>query len=84
AKELGYHEKYLSTAFHKATGIPLKRYLVSERLNEAKRLLADTNYTVAEVAYYLNFENPHNFSRFFKKECGITPLEYRTQLTTDK
>lgn len=84
AKELGYHEKYLSTAFHKATGIPLKRYLVSERLNEAKRLLADTNYTVAEVAYYLNFENPHNFSRFFKKECGITPLEYRTQLTAQK
>lgn len=78
AKELGYHEKYLSAAFRKEAGIPLKRYLTQERIKEAKRLLTDTDYTVAEVAYYLNFENPHNFSRFFKKECGITPLAFRT------
>lgn len=83
AKELGYHEKYLSAAFRRETGISLKRYLVSERLSEAKRLLADTDYTVAEVAYYLNFENPHNFSRFFKKESGITPLAYRSTRTRE-
>lgn len=79
ASELGYHEKYLSAAFRKVAGVPLKQYLMDERLKEAKRLLADTDYTVSEVSYYLNFENPHNFSRFFKKECGMTPLAYRAE-----
>lgn len=77
ARELGYHEKYLSAVFRKTEGITLKRYLIQERLKEAKRLLLDTNYTVAEVAYYLNFQSPHNFSRFFKQEAGCTPCEYR-------
>lgn len=77
AKELGYHEKYLSQVFHATEGISLKRYLTMQRLREAERLLLETNYTIAEVAYYLNFQNPHNFSRFFKQEKGVSPVEYR-------
>lgn len=77
ARELGYHEKYLSTVFRKTEGVTIKRFLSEERMKEAKRILLDTEYTVAEVAYHLNFRNPHNFSRFFKKEEGLTPSEYR-------
>lgn len=79
ASELGYHEKYLSAVFREREGITLKGYLSAQRLAEAKRILSETNFTVAEVAYCLNFENPHNFSRFFKREEGITPSEYRAQ-----
>ena len=77
ARELGYHEKYLSAVFHESEGITLKRYLVNTRLAEAKRLLLETDYTVSEVAYYLNFPSPHNFSRFFKQETGMTASEFR-------
>ncbi len=77
ARELGYHEKYLSAAFHAAEGITLKRYLLNMRLSEAKRLLLETDYTVSEVAYYLNFPSPHNFSRFFRNEAGVTASEFR-------
>lgn len=77
ARELGYHEKYLSSAFRRHEGITLKRYLTQKRMAEAKRLLLDTDYTVAEVSFYLNFPSPHNFSRFFKKEEGETPVAYR-------
>ncbi len=77
ARELGYHEKYLSAIFHETTGQPLKRFLIQTRLTEAERLLSDTDYTVTEVAYYLNFQNPNNFSRFFRSERGMTPQEYR-------
>ncbi len=78
ARELGYHEKYLSAVFHEAEGVTLKRYIVNERLSEAKRLLMETDYTVAEVAYYLNFPSPHNFSRFFKQETGMTATAFRS------
>jgi len=77
AKELGYHEKYLSTVFHATEGITLKRYLTEQRAKEAKRLLLETNMSITEVAYFLNFQNPHNFSRFFKETTGMTPLAYR-------
>lgn len=77
AKELGYHEKYLSSVFHEVEKIPLKRYLLQTRLKEAERLLIDSDYTIAEVAYYLNFQSPHNFSRFFREHTGITPTEYQ-------
>ncbi len=77
ARELGYHEKYLSTVFHETEGVTLKKYLAETRLAEAKRLLLETDYTVTEVAYYLNFPSPHNFSRFFKQETGLTASEFR-------
>ena len=78
ARELGYHEKYLSTVFHEVEGITLKKFLTETRLAEAKRLLLETDYTVTEVAYYLNFPSPHNFSRFFKQETGLTASEFRS------
>ncbi len=77
ARALGYHEKYLSAVFHRTEGVTLKRYLVETRLNEAKRLLTDTDYGVAEVASCLNFASAHNFSRFFKAETGLTPTQFR-------
>lgn len=77
ARELGYHEKYLSAVFRKTEGITLKRYLTDRRTEEAKRLLLETDYTVTEVANYLNFRSPHNFCRFFKTETGMTATEYR-------
>lgn len=77
ARELGYHEKYLSAVFHRTEGITLKRFLVEERLGEAKRLLLDSDYPIAEITACLNFENAHNFSRFFKTETGMSPTAFR-------
>lgn len=79
ARELGYHEKYLSTVFRETEGITLKRYLTNRRMTEARRLLLETDFTVAEVGYYLNFESPHNFCRAFKADAGVTPSEFRNQ-----
>lgn len=79
ADGLGYHEKYLSAVFRETEGITLKRYLSKRRTAEAKHLLTETDFTVAEIAYFLGFDDPHNFSRFFKHEEGLTPSEYRNK-----
>ena len=79
ARALGYHEKYLSAAFHSGEGVTLKRYIDERRLAEAKRLLIETDYTVAQISYYLNFPSPHNFARFFKARTGMTAGEYRSK-----
>ncbi len=53
--------------------------LIRDRiLLEAKRMLTSADMTVTEIAYNLNFKDNSYFNRFFKKEVGSTPDEFRT------
>jgi len=55
--------------------------LIRDRiLLEAKRLLTNAGMTVTEIAYNLNFQDNSYFNRFFKKNVGMTPDEFRKQL----
>jgi AraC family transcriptional activator of pobA len=52
--------------------------LVQDRaILEAKRALLYSNMTVAEVGYYLGFDDPAYFSRFFAKAEGLSPRGFR-------
>ena len=52
--------------------------VIRERLAiEAKRQLAHTNRTAAEIGYGLGFKDPAYFARFFKRETGASPSGYR-------
>jgi AraC family transcriptional activator of pobA len=46
-------------------------------INEAKKYLLNTNYSVSEISYFLNFKDPAYFTRLFKKQTGVTPTEFR-------
>jgi len=52
-------------------------------LLEAKRLLTNARMTVTEIAYDLNFQDNSYFNRFFKKDTGMTPEEFRKQFHTE-
>lgn len=73
----------LTRAFHN------KQYtiagLISEcRLQEAKKLLRNTDKPVATIAYALNFHCPKNFKRLFIKRFQISPLDYQKSLHIKK
>ena len=52
--------------------------LIRDRvLLEAKRLLTNADMNVTQIAYELNFQDNSYFNRFFKKEVGMTPEEFR-------
>lgn len=52
--------------------------LIRDRvLLEAKRLLTNADMTVTEIAYELNFQDNSYFNRFFKKNVGVTPEDFR-------
>jgi AraC family transcriptional regulator, transcriptional activator of pobA len=51
---------------------------INERLmSEAKSLIKHTALDISEIAYKLNFTDPANFGKFFKKNSGLTPLQFR-------
>lgn len=57
--------------------------LIRDRvLLEAKRLLTNADETVTEIAYDLNFQDNSYFTRFFKKNEGVTPEEFRKKIIT--
>lgn len=69
--------KTLSNFFKKhEVQSPLKT--INERIAlEAKRLLRNSDKTAEEIAYELGYNEPSHFSKFFKKQEGVSPLTYR-------
>ena len=62
--------------FKKATGTTVGEYILSRRLKLAKVLIKE-GHRISDVAERSGFNNPCHFIRTFKKETGITPLQYR-------
>ena len=51
--------------------------MTSMKMEEAKRLLAVTKKSAAEIALYLGYSSQSYFVKVFKRQFGITPGEYR-------
>ncbi|MFP7493900.1 helix-turn-helix domain-containing protein [Terribacillus saccharophilus] len=68
---------YLSQLFKKETSMPLGKYIQSVRLEEAQKLLVQTDYSVAEICMMLQFNDQSYFCSIFKKHTGLTPKQYR-------
>ena len=77
ARDVGLARAYFTTLFTEQTGLPPYQYLTRLRIRKACSLLADEpNRPVAQIAELVGMD-PRNFSRFFKREMGISPLAYR-------
>ena len=66
--------------FQEVVGESPYHYLTLYRINQAKKLLADTDLTVQEIALQVGFSNAKNFIAAFKKHAFATPSQYRRQL----
>lgn len=77
ASQLGYTEKSLARAVAAAIGMTAKAFIAARVNLEAKRLLVHTDMPVVAIAEKLGFDEPTNFSKFFKREVRCTPAEFR-------
>lgn len=69
--------KHLSHSIKQTSGKNALAFINERILAEAKTLIQNTDQDIAEIAYQLNFTDPANFGKFFKKHSGVTPLEFR-------
>ncbi|MGG0822032.1 helix-turn-helix domain-containing protein [Paenibacillus turicensis] len=78
-ERLHYNPNYLSSIFKKEYGTTFSDYLVSYRLEIAKKWLVQGDMTIKEIAERLQYQNSQNFIRSFRKKEQITPGMYRKQ-----
>lgn len=71
---------WICKSFLQANNMTIFEYKLKLQLNEAKKLLSNTKYSIDKISQKLGFSSPNYFCSIFKKNVGITPLRYRRKL----
>ncbi|MCX4265019.1 MAG: helix-turn-helix domain-containing protein [Muribaculaceae bacterium] len=77
AEELKVSHSYFCRKFKEYTGFSPARYILEMRIQRSKRLLCSTNLNSQQIAYDCGFESSGYFCMVFRKNVGMSPLEYR-------
>lgn len=79
AEMLSISEDHLAKSVKSETGKTAYSFIVDRTIKEVKSLIAFTGLSYSEIAYQLNFSDTSNFSKYFKRNTGLSPTEYRNQ-----
>ncbi|MBQ3080398.1 MAG: helix-turn-helix domain-containing protein [Clostridia bacterium] len=79
ASEFKLSTAYFSNLFKQANGVNFHKYVTSVRIREAKRLLKETDTSIAEIAALVGYANLSHFIRVFREETDMTPGAHRKQ-----
>lgn len=77
AKALAMTSDRLNDHVKRATGVTAGHLIRQRVLTEAKRELVFTGSAIHEIAYELGFADPSHFARFFRRQTGMTPQDFR-------
>ena len=68
---------YMSRMFKKEKGVSISNYILQKRVDEAKKLLCGSSLPINTVSLHIGYSNFSYFTKMFKENTGLTPLEYR-------
>lgn len=80
AEAVGLSPNYLSKIYKEKSGSGFLERLNKIKMEKACELLMDPSYKHYEIAFYVGYDNPKNFSRAFKAYYNVSPMEYRNGL----
>lgn len=75
--KVGFNTTYFSSLFKKETGYTFLEYLSEVRMNKAKELLKETNYSIAVICEQVGYSDMKHFTKIFAKHTNLKPNEYR-------
>ena len=75
---------YFSKLFRKQMGIGFNTYLNQQRMQAAKKMLAESDWPISRIAKNLGYSQASYFCRVFKEQFQITPQEYRKTLESER
>ena len=79
ADKLCLTPKYLSTVCQRVSGKSPMQWITESAMEDCYAMLRDSNKTVKEISDGLGFPNSSFFGQFFRRQAGMTPLEYRAK-----
>ena len=69
---------HFARLFKRSTGVSPHRFLIRQRIDEARTLLAAQTVPIAEIARSVGFRTPSHFTTTFRRFTGMTPSAYRS------
>lgn len=77
ANKLNINRSHLYRIFKEEIGVGIEEYIINIRINHAKALLKETDFSVSDISAMTGYKNYTTFFKRFKEITGVTPLEYR-------
>ena len=77
AKLCSYNKSYFSRIFKEYTNNTFTEYLKNARMEKAKELLKNTDYSITNIVYKSGYSDKTKFFAHFKSYTGVSPLQYR-------
>jgi LacI family transcriptional regulator len=79
AEAVGVSLRTLQNKFRQSLDRTILEEIKNTRISYAKDLLLSSDMNVSEISDYMNFPGINSFSRYFKNETKLSPMEYRKQ-----
>jgi len=84
AVSLGFSEGHFTRLFRKEFGVTFVQYLTEYRMEQSKRLLAESNVPIEQIAYRVGIGNYSYFCTCFKRSYGMSPGNYRKKVAAKR
>lgn len=84
ARIANWHNYHFIRMFTKTMGVTPYQYILNRRIEKAKALLVETEFSILSIAYDLGFQSQASFSTTFKKWVNTTPEVYRREMKARK
>ncbi|MGL5273649.1 MAG: helix-turn-helix domain-containing protein, partial [Phocaeicola sp.] len=79
AEKLFLSPKYFSALIKRVSNTSASEWIDNYVIQEAQSLLKYSDLSIQEISYHLNFPNPSFFGKYFKKQTGKSPKQYREE-----
>ncbi len=76
-RKLNFSRTYISARFKQTLGMTINEYMTKLKIEEAKTLIREEKHSISQISEMLCYDNPHYFSRVFKKVTNMSPREYK-------
>lgn len=83
-EKLGYTYQYLSTIFSKQENITLEKYIILQKIEKVKELLAFDNYTLSEISFMMGYSSVQYLSNQFKLITGVSVSDYKKNKNVER
>ncbi len=78
-----FHRNSILLQFKRSFGQSPHQYLTRIRIEKAKELALQTNYSISEIARFVGYSDVHSFGKIFKKKTGLSLSQFCSSLTLE-